>query len=119
AAFADFSENWHFTQERNVLPRGLGLTAAVTENFHALAVGRGEITHVFDKAENRHVDLLEHRDAFAHDAERRFLRRGHDKTAVQRHGLAQRELRVARARWQIHKQEIHLAPFHREQELLD
>ena len=60
-----------------------------------------------------HVDLLEHGDAFAHHAQRGFLRRGDDHAAVQRHGLAERELGVAGARRQVHQQIIQFAPVHR------
>ena len=56
---------------------------------------------------------------FAHHAQRRLLRRGHDHPAVQRHRLAERKLRVARARRQIHEQNIQVAPLHRAEELLD
>ena len=69
AAFADFSEDGNFAKEWNVLARGFLFAAAVAENFHALAVGRGEVAHVFHDAEAGHVHLPEHRDAFAHDAE--------------------------------------------------
>ena len=119
AAFADFGEDRDFAEERNVLPRSFLLAAAVAENFHALAVRRGEVAHVFHDAEDRHVHFAEHRDAFAHDAERRFLRRADDDAAIKRHGLAERKLRVARARRQIHEQKIQFAPFDGEEKLLD
>src|SRR6266566_5371297 len=75
---AYFREDRHFTEERLFLTFGLRPPAPVAEDFDALAVGGREVAHVFHDAENRHVDLLEHRDAFAHDAQRRLLRCGHD-----------------------------------------
>ena len=71
------------------------------------------------RPKNRHVHLPEHGNALAHHAQRRLLRRADDHAAIQRHGLAERKLRVARARRQIHQQIIQVAPFHRQEELLD
>ncbi len=48
-----------------------------------------------------------------------LLRRADDDAAVERHGLAERKLRVARARRQIHEQKIQLAPLDGEEKLLD
>ena len=96
-----------------------GLTATVPKNLDPFPIRGGEITHVLHNAKNGHVDFLEHRDALAHDAERRFLGRGDNHSSVQWHGLAERELGIARTRRQIHKQKIKLAPVHLENELLD
>jgi len=91
----------------------------VTEDLDALATGGLEKAHVLNDPHNRHVHLLEHGNALAHDAHRRRLRCGDHNAAVQGHGLTQGKLSVSGARWQVHQQVIQLAPFHHRQELLD
>src|SRR5277367_1833553 len=46
-------------------------------------------------AQDRHLDLLEHRDAAPHVHQRDLLRRGNDDSAGQRDALGYGELRVA------------------------
>ena len=101
------------------MPLRFRRAAAVAEDFDAVAVGCGEVAHIFHDAEDGHIHALEHRDAFAHHAERGFLRGGDNHAAIERHGLAQRALRVARARRQIDQQIIQRAPVHLHHELLD
>src|SRR4051812_37822639 len=60
AALTDFGENGDFAQKGHLLADRLATAATVTEYLDAFAVGRGEIAHVFDDAENRHVDFVKH-----------------------------------------------------------
>src|ERR1051325_5458307 len=119
AAFADFGEDRDFAEERDVLAAGFFVAAAVAEDFDALAARRGEVAHVLNDAEDGHVHFLEHADAFAHDAERSFLRGGDDHAAVERDGLAKGELSVAGAGRKIDEEIIEFAPRHAEEKLLD
>src|SRR5439155_11008861 len=66
---ANFGEEWNFTEERNPLAVGLGMAAAMAEDFEAFPGGSHEVAHVLDDAEDRHVDFFEHGDAFSHHAE--------------------------------------------------
>src|SRR6185369_17511188 len=81
--FANLGEDRHLAQERYFLPARLFLSATMTKNFDPLAIGRREITHVLHDAKDGNVYLVEHGDAFAHDAQRRFLRGGDDHTAIE------------------------------------
>ena len=111
-AFADFRENWDLSEERHTLPAGFVLPATVAENFDALAAGRSEVAHVFHDAKDGHIDFFEHLDALADDAQRSFLRSGHDDAAVEWHGLAKRNLRIAGAGRQVDEQVVEFPPEH-------
>ena len=119
AAFADFGEQWNFAEECRALPLRLRRTASVAEDFDAVTIRRGEVAHIFHDAEDGHIHALKHRNAFAHHAERGFLRGGDNHAAIKRHRLAQRELCIARARRQIDQQIIQRAPVHLHHKLLD
>ena len=85
--------------------------AARAEQFVALAaIGADEIAHVLDHAENRAVQLVEHRDRPRRVEQRHVLRRGDDHRAVERDLLRERELRIAGAGRQIDDQKILRAP---------
>ena len=77
--------------------RRFRFAAPVAEQLDPISGGRRVVAHVLDQAENGHVHFVEHADAFADDTQRRFLRSGDNDTAIQRHGLAKGELRIARA----------------------
>jgi len=119
APLPNLGEQRDFPQKRDLLPLRLGLPAAVAKDFHPLPAGGGEVAHVFHNAKDGHIDLLEHPDPLAHHAQRRLLRGGHNHAPVQRHGLADRKLRIPGARRQIHHQHIQVAPFHFAEELLN
>ena len=91
----------------------------MAKNLHALAGRRDVVTHVLHDAEDGHVHLLEHRNAFPHDAQRRLLRRGDDDAAIERDDLAEGKLRVASAGRKVHEQIIQVAPRHAGDELLN
>src|SRR5205814_465878 len=119
ARLANLNKNGHFTEKRDVLALRLSLPPAVSKDFSPFTRRGGVITHVFHDSEDGHVDLLKHGDAFAHDTQRRLLRRSYDHAAVQRHRLAKGKLSVAGARRQINQQEIQFTPLHGSDELLD
>ena len=69
-----------------------------------------KITHVLDNAENRHIDLLEHRQPAARIDQRKILRRRNDHCALQRYILRQRQLRIAGAGRHIDDENIERSP---------
>ncbi|MNT31392.1 hypothetical protein D3C72_1672250 [compost metagenome] len=73
-------------------------------------IGRDEIAHILDDAEQRHLHLAEHGDALARIDQRQILRRGDDDRAGKRHLLGDRELRIARAGRHVQHQHIQFAP---------
>ena len=85
--------------------------AAVRENVGAAAAMRAEeIAHVLDDAEERHLDLLEHRDAAPRVDQRQILRRRDDHRAGERHVLRHGQLRVAGAGRHVDDQHVEFAP---------
>src|SRR4030095_8368087 len=89
AADANFLEERYFAEKGHAFAFGFGAPAAVAENLDAFAAGGGEVAHVLNDPEDGHVNLFKHGHAFADNAERGLLRRGHDHTAVEGDGLAQ------------------------------
>ena len=67
AADANFGEKRDLPEKGDLLPFRLRVAAAMAENLDPVAGGRGVVAHVFDNTEDRHVDLLEHGNAFADD----------------------------------------------------
>src|SRR5688500_12816417 len=62
AAYYHLRVDWHFAEEGDAEHFGGLASAAVTEDLFALAtVAADEVTHVLDDAEDRNVDLAEHR----------------------------------------------------------
>ena len=66
--------------------------------------------HVFNHAENRNIDLLEHLETLARVHQRNVLRRGHNHRTGDGDALRKRQLNVAGARRQIDHQIIDVAP---------
>ena len=77
------------------------------------------VAHVLDDAEDRNLDLLEHRDALDDIDDRDLLRRGHHHRARDRDQLRQRELDVAGARRQVADEVVEVAPVDVAEELLE
>ena len=117
--FANFGEEGDFAEKGGVLTRGFGLAAAMAENFDAIPVGGGEVAHVFHQAQNGYIHFLKHGNTLADDTEGSFLRRTDDDATVKRLGLAERELGIAGAGRQIHKEIIQIRPFHGQEKLVD
>ena len=84
-------------QERHAQLRGRLLAAAFAEHLAG---------HVLDDAHHRHFQPLEGGDPARGIGQGDRLRRGDDDAAGQRHQLRQAELRVARARRQVHDQVV-------------
>src|SRR5947207_15963374 len=94
--------------------------AAGAKDLRALtAVGAHEVAHVFDHAQHRDADALEHLRAAQRIPHRHFLRRGDDDRGADVHGLGERQLRVARPRRQVPEKVVELSPVHVFHELLD
>ena len=80
--------------------------------------GTDEVAHILDHAEQRHLDLVEHRDASTGVDQRQILRRRHDHRAGERHVLSHGQLGVAGARRHIDDQHVQFAPHDLAQELV-
>src|SRR5688572_18193400 len=119
APFTDFGEKRNLAEKRSVLAGRFCPAAAMTKNLDALTARRGEIAHVLNDPEDRHVHLVEHGNAFADHNKGSFLRSGDNDAAIQRDSLAEGKLRVASAGRQIYQQDVQIAPGHRSDELLD
>ena len=76
-----------------------------------LAVPVGEVGHVLHEANNWHCEFAKHVDALLDVHARKALRRGDHERGAQPVRLAQRQLHVARAWWQVDKQVVEIAPF--------
>src|SRR6266850_5848349 len=100
-AQADLSIEWNFPQKRHALPFGLGPSTPVPKNLHTVPRWGHEIAHVLNDAQNRDIHLFKHRYSLAHDTKRGLLRRGHNDSPIQRHGLTERKLRIACPRRKI------------------
>src|SRR4051794_5132611 len=75
----DLAEKWNAAQV------GFMSCAAVAEYGRDMVAGRAaKARHVFDRAEQRHVHLLEHRDAAPRIDQRDVLRSGNDHRAGKR-----------------------------------
>ena len=83
-----------------------------------LVARRNEVAHVFNQAEDGHIDLLKHRCGLARVDQRHLLRGSDDNRAIQRNRLHDGKLDVARAWRQIEYEDVELAPFDLAQELL-
>ena len=110
AAFAQRDIDRHFAQERRGGGFGGAARAACAENVGAFAVGRFEIGHVLDHAENRRAGFFEHGEAAAHVGERHLLRRRDDDGAGERHALHERDLHVASAGRHVEHENVEIAP---------
>ena len=96
------------------------LAAAVAEDLVVVTARRAlVVAHVLDDAEDRNLDLLEHRDALHDVDDRDLLRRRHHHRARDRDQLRQRELHVAGAGRQIADEVVELAPLDVAEELLE
>src|SRR5262249_43235756 len=93
---------------------------AVAEDVDGLgAVRAGKARHVFDHAEDFHVDLAEHFDGFANVGEGNDRRRGNHYCAGNRDGLNECELYVAGAGRKVDDEVIEFAPLDAAQKLRD
>ena len=84
--------------------------AALAEDVHLLAVGVHEVRHVLHEPEDRRGDLGVHVHPPAHVRERDLLRRGDDDRAGEGDLLRDADLRVARARWHVHEEDVQGRP---------
>ena len=101
----------HLAEEQGAELLGQLLAAAAREDLVVVPARRADVVaHVLDDAEDRDLDLLEHRDRLDDVDERDLLRRGHHHRAGDRDELRQRELRVAGAGRQIDDQVVEVAP---------
>src|SRR5205823_8000610 len=83
--------------------------AAVLEDLVAVTARRAlVVAHVLDDPEERHVDLLEHREPLARVDQRNLLRRRDDDRPGELNFLRERQLRVAGSGRQIDEQKIEL-----------
>ena len=99
-------------QKRHVQPFSQGLAAVAAENCFAMAaVGADVYRHIFQHAENRDIDFIEHIHRLACVYQCDVLRRGNDHRAGNGDFLRQGKLNIARTRRQIDKQLIHIVPF--------
>ena len=90
------------------------------EDFVARArIGRDEVRHIFDHAENRFLQLMDEIRSFADDHRRERLRHRHENHAVNRERLQHRQGCIGGARRQVHEQEVEVAPEHLFVELAD
>mmetsp|Transcript_14132 Transcript_14132/g.30434 ORF Transcript_14132/g.30434 Transcript_14132/m.30434 type:complete len:311 (+) Transcript_14132:328-1260(+) len=116
--FAHLRLERHFGGERDskfvLEPRGV---ASTEQKVPVAGVWRDEVAHVFNNADGRYVDLVEHRDALHDVHERQLLRRGDDHGGVNVECLAQRELHVAGSRRHVQHEVVQLAPIRRRKQL--
>src|SRR5690349_1086369 len=83
ASLANLLHHRYFALQCNVQLARKARTAAVSENFMAMAAFAAQvITHIFDHAEHRHLDLLKHRNSPLDIEQRDFLRRGDNHAAI-------------------------------------
>ena len=83
------------------------------------AFAAGEGAHVFDDTEHGHFALAEHAHAAAHVFKGHGGGGRYDERPRQGRRLGQGDLDVARARGQVEHQNVGLAPFGLEEELVD
>ena len=95
----------NLSKKRHTHAAGFVTGAAMTEYIGAFtAFGTDEGRHVFNDAENRHVHLAEHVQAFARIYQGDILRRGDNDRPGQRHLLRHGQLCIAGARRHIDNQ---------------
>ncbi len=98
-------------RKRTFVRLGLTAAAATVEDGIVLATLRTHVaTHVLDDPEDRRLHRVEHADAATHILQSDVLRRRHDHAAGDRDLLQERQLRVARSRWQVDDEDVELAP---------
>src|SRR5215472_4226824 len=120
AAEGDLRVERDLPEEGDVQLLGRPATAPVLEDLLAVAALRAEVVrHVLDDPEDRHVDLLKHREALAGVDQRDVLGRRDDDGAGEPDLLGQRQLSVARAGRQVDDQLVELAPRDVLEKLLD
>ena len=92
----------------------------MAEDVLLVAAGGAQVgAHVFDDAEDGHLEFSEHHDGLGGHGHRQILRRRDDHGSGQGNRLAQAQLNVAGAGRQVHHQIVELAPFDISQKLLD
>ena len=120
AADTDLRIDFDFAEEWDAEELGHAAAFAVAEDVDAaIAMGAGEVTHIFDDAENFHVNLAEHFDGFAHVGERDDSGRGDDDGTCDGDALNESELYVTGAGREIDDEVIEFAPLHAAEKLLD
>ncbi len=120
AADADARVNFDFAEHGYAVSDGGFRAFAVAENINGLVAMRAaEGTHIFDDAEDFHVDLAKHFNGFANVGESDGGRSRDDDGASDGDGLDERELHVACARRKVNEQVIEFAPFDAAKKLRD
>mmetsp|Transcript_23435 Transcript_23435/g.69620 ORF Transcript_23435/g.69620 Transcript_23435/m.69620 type:complete len:212 (+) Transcript_23435:466-1101(+) len=94
------------------------LAAAFPKRKICLAI-RLEIAHVLHHSNARHHELCKHADALCDVDECKALGRRHNDRGIKCHSLAQCQLDVPRARWEVHHKVVKLTPFTCRQHLCD
>src|SRR3569623_1301012 len=93
--FADRHVEWDLAEERHAHRAGRVGGAAMAEDVVAFAgIGRHEVAHVLDQAEQRDVEPLDHVDGLLRVDHREVLRRRRDHRAGELGLLEQRDLVV-------------------------
>ena len=75
-------------------------------------IGRDEVRHVLDDAENRFLQLMDEVGGLAHDHRRQRLRHRDEHDAVDRKRLQHGQRRVGGSRRKVDEQKVELAPEH-------
>ena len=81
-------------------------------SYCVAGIGRDEVRHVLDDAENRLLQLMHEIRRLANDHRRERLRHRHEHDAVDRERLQDRQRRIGRSRRQVDEQEVEIAPKH-------
>ena len=94
--FANSHIERHFAEERHAEFGGrIAGAAMLRENIRAAATMRAKkIAHVFDNAQNRHLDLLEHGDTAPRIDQSKVLRRRHNDGPGEWHVLRHAQLHI-------------------------
>src|SRR5215469_13239024 len=118
APFAQLTNDRQFPQKWYPQLRGVTRATAVRENLVAMAAFPTQVVaHVFDHAEDRHVDLAEHLDAPFNVEQRQVLRSGDHYSARERDALGDGQLRVAGPGGKVQHQAVEFPPVDIEEKL--
>ena len=83
------------------------------------AVGAGNVAHVFNQCQYRHIHHFSHINGFFNNHAYKFLRRGNYNNAVHGNGLEYRQRHVAGAGRHINKHVVNIAPDYVRPKLFD
>ena len=100
-----------FAEDGNMMSLGDLIDVGFAEYRDLFAAVRaGEIAHILDEAENRHIHQSSHLDRLFHDHRDQILRTGHNDDPVYRQGLKNGQRDISGSRRHIDEHIVHITP---------